>query len=74
MANKNTKKYKQEHRKKRASALLSVFGVLGFTSVTIASFITKSEISGFAMAFFAAVSIPPEVLRRVLRAITGNEK
>lgn len=67
-----TTKARERHRKKQASALLSAIGVIGFVTVVIASFITKQSIPGIVIAFFAAVSLPPEVLRKFLKGWMGK--
>lgn len=58
--------------KKQASILISLAGVVGFTVVVSVSLATQQPIPLYVLCIFAAIIVPPELLKRVLRALLGG--
>lgn len=65
-------KQRKHREKKQASKLISVTGILGFTVVVTASLRYDAQIPLYVYFIFAAIIVPPEVLKRILRAMIGG--
>lgn len=61
------------HEKKQASILISITGIVGFTVVEGISLLTSNPVPLYVLCIFAAITVPPELIKRLLRAFLGGK-
>lgn len=65
---------KRDQDKRQASAVISVTGIICFTIVEVVSQFLGQALPLYVYCIFIAIIVPPEMVKRVLRALVGSEK
>lgn len=63
-----------QHEKKQASILITMAGIVGFTTVVCISLFTKQPVPLYVLCIFVAIIVPPDLVKRVLRALLGGKE